>query len=113
MTFNQKLNGFRPQPIDKTKILKLKPSLYQKGGEPGGDDGKGGKGTTDEEEDYDDGLPKSFDWHERGLVTPVKDQGVCGSCYAFSSVAALEAAYDIWYSRALNLSEQEIVDCSR
>lgn len=51
-------------------------------------------------------------WTEEGKVTAVKNQGACGSCWAFCSTAALESTYLIDRAITLSLSEQELVDCS-
>ncbi|KAG6411477.1 hypothetical protein SASPL_129560 [Salvia splendens] len=58
-------------------------------------------------------LPPTMDWRKEGAVTPVKDQGQCGSCWAFSAVAATEGINQISTSKLISLSEQEIVDCDR
>ncbi|WOK97680.1 hypothetical protein Cni_G06388 [Canna indica] len=62
---------------------------------------------------YDDvtTVPATVDWRSRGVVTSVKDQGSCGSCWAFSSVAAMESIILIKKRKQLDLSEQELVDC--
>ncbi|KAF8034019.1 hypothetical protein BT93_C0333 [Corymbia citriodora subsp. variegata] len=60
----------------------------------------------------DDVLPKTKDWREEGIVSPIKDQGDCGSCWCFSATGALEAAYHQAYGKGISLSEQQLVDCS-
>ena len=58
--------------------------------------------------------PKSINWAAQGMVTPVRYQGTkCGSCWAFATVAALESAYLKTYKTRLDLSEQQLVDCSK
>jgi len=56
-------------------------------------------------------LPASVDWTTQGAVTPVKDQGQCGSCWSFSTTGALEGAYKLKYGNLVSFSEQNFVDC--
>ncbi|KAL4627061.1 hypothetical protein ACB092_05G140100 [Castanea dentata] len=56
-------------------------------------------------------VPPSIDWRKKGAVTPIKDQGECGCCWAFSAVAAMEGINQIAHKKLVSLSEQELVDC--
>jgi len=56
-------------------------------------------------------LPESVNWVEFGGVTPVKDQGKCGSCWSFSTTGALECAYFKKYGNLESFSEQQLVSC--
>jgi cathepsin L len=56
-------------------------------------------------------LPASVDWRDAGVVTSVKNQGHCGSCWTFSATEALESAVAISTGLLFTLSEQEFVSC--
>jgi len=58
-------------------------------------------------------LPASFDWRRQGKVTAVRDQGACGSCWAFGAVSVLETAIQIQDGQTVDLSEQYLVSCNQ
>lgn len=56
-------------------------------------------------------LPESFDWRSRNVVTSVKNQRECGSCWAYSTIANIESLYAIKHGLLYDLSEQHLVNC--
>ena len=69
------------------------------------------KGLKQAEIEIVNDLPEEKDWRKEGVVTPVKNQGQCGSCWAFSTIGTIESQNAIVNKKLVSLSESQIVDC--
>jgi C1A family cysteine protease len=83
-----------------------KPTPYIETPEPKADEPASGIGTSEVD------LPSSFNWCDSKACTPVRDQGQCGSCWAFATVGPLESAILIKDTTSRDLSEQYLVSCN-
>ena len=78
-----------PQNCSATSSLKVKPEIKAKA------------------------IPDSYEWNDYGMVSPVKNQGACGSCWTFSTVGSMESHWNILgKGKNLTFSEQQLVDCA-
>jgi len=57
-------------------------------------------------------LPDSVDWRTKGIISAVKDQGMCGSCWTFGSAESVESYWALATNQLAVLSEQQILDCT-
>jgi len=63
-------------------------------------------------ENVDTNLNANIDWREKFVITPVKDQGQCGSCWSFAAAETLESYWALSTGQLVSLSEQQILDCT-
>ncbi|KAL7631752.1 UNVERIFIED_CONTAM: hypothetical protein RMT77_017933 [Armadillidium vulgare] len=94
--------------INKFADMLLEEISYLRGYKPSKNPPKGGSLYKVDEDLI---FPDSVDWREKGYVTPVKDQGQCGSCWAFSGTGALEGQNFKKTGKLVSLSEQNFIDC--
>ncbi|KAI3467625.1 hypothetical protein Pfo_024288 [Paulownia fortunei] len=74
---------------------------------------RGNRASTGFMHEKAENLPASVDWRQQGAVTAIKDQGNCGSCWAFSTVVGVEGINKLKTGKLVSLSEQELVDCEK
>jgi hypothetical protein len=58
-------------------------------------------------------LPAEFDWRSLGKVSPIKNQGACGSCWAFTTIEVIESHVAINSDQMIELAPQQLVDCAK
>ena len=56
-------------------------------------------------------IPETFDWREKGVNEEIESQGICWSCWAFTTVTNVESLYYIKFGEKIKLSEQQLIDC--
>jgi len=105
LSYRVKVNRFADMTNEeyREKYLKFRPSKDQ--------NFRSMKGQPDNLMNLRD-LPKTVDWRKKNAVTKIKDQGQCGSCWAFSTSGAIEGTNAIKTTTKIELSEQQIIDCS-
>eukprot|EP00441_Pelagodinium_beii_P036624 CAMPEP_0197648722 /NCGR_PEP_ID=MMETSP1338-20131121/27927_1 /TAXON_ID=43686 ORGANISM="Pelagodinium beii, Strain RCC1491" /NCGR_SAMPLE_ID=MMETSP1338 /ASSEMBLY_ACC=CAM_ASM_000754 /LENGTH=341 /DNA_ID=CAMNT_0043222771 /DNA_START=12 /DNA_END=1037 /DNA_ORIENTATION=+ len=96
------LNDFSDMPLSEFKSTKFGLS-----GTPWG-----GLKSLGEHKVSGDAPPAAVDWRQKNVVTPVKNQKACGSCWAFSTTGSLEGAWAVATGKLVSLSEQQLVDCA-
>lgn len=70
------------------------------------------KGATNKEARKSTAFPSHVDWREKGIITPVKNQGHCGSCWTFSAAETIESHWAIHTGSLQELSQQQIASCT-
>merc|ERR1711976_88464 len=101
-TFTMGVNQFTDLTLEEFQALNIRGFVKS---------GERGLAYLGEHEDTE--VAAGVDWRTKGAVTPVKNQGQCGSCWAFSTIGGLEGAWEIGTGTLTSMSEQQLVDCSK
>ncbi|KAI0238627.1 Counting factor associated protein D [Lamellibrachia satsuma] len=102
LTYSLKLNHLADLEDGEMRLMRgRRPSSGYNGGRP-----------FNKAQYIDADIPDHLNWWLHGAVNPVKDQGVCGSCWSFGTTGAVEGAYFMKTGRLVRLSQQELMDCS-
>jgi cathepsin F len=64
-------------------------------------------------ENFSNEIPDSYDWRDKGAVTKVKNQYICGSCWTFSTTGNIESLFYLKYNQTKQFSEQQLIDCDK
>ena len=97
-TYKMAINQFSALTDEEFKAIYLSGVIIPEGASPS--------------EDVEMSVGADIDWTQKGMVTPVKNQGQCGSCWAFSATGATESLFKS-KGQTVSLSEQQLVDCSK
>jgi len=103
LTYKLGINHLADRTSDELKVLRGR--KYSKGF-------NGGQPFEEYNKKDTEALPDSYDWRLYGAVTPVKDQSVCGSCWSFGTIGAVEGAHFLKTGDLVRLSQQALIDCS-
>lgn len=101
-SFTMEMNEFADMDISEFASIRMPMNMYKPQGER---DCNTWSAPSDVE------LPTTVDWRTKGVVTPIKNQGQCGSCWAFSTTGSMEGQYALKHGTLKSFAEQQLVDC--
>ena len=109
VAYGQSVNAFSDMSYESTPLLNLKLSISRK---RGFDTDAASRYYVLKKLKNRVGFPSEFDWRAYNVETEVRNQGSCGSCWAFAVSGALEGVYAFFNRENVQFSPQELIDCS-